>query len=578
MPAGRVQSGWRLATAILACLVAVGSVAALVAWAVGDVDALRLAPGYSPQVPITAVSQFVLAICVLLLFSGSRAARVIAPAASVVVVAAAAALFAEYLFDRSFALESVLFSEQVTREFTSFPGRPSIWTALALMLTGIAVSMLRSESRAAGMVSGIALVLAAVVIELVVVAYVYRATEIVSVFGTKPMSLLTVTGLTLLVLATMAARPDRPPLGVFSGGARLLVVGWMLPFAFLVPILEWLIEEVGVELGLDRVASGVIGRVVVAILVGALVVGLAVARSRQREALASERRMALERERYRVAFREASTGLVISDVNGAIEEANAAFANLVGRSQQDLVGRSYLSSSHPAEADIERRSLRRVIQDRSDGYRMDKRFVRPDGTAVWADLSVSAVRDPSGEPVLLVGVVTDLGERKRQERALIDAAAHDALTGLVNRRVLDTWLAEWTPPPEPQQSVLVFADLDDFKSVNDALGHEVGDDLLREVARRLTAAVRGEDLVVRLGGDEFVVAATVTHESEIAPLLDRIHTSLDGTVVLADQDVPLRVSLGHAVVEDDAHDALALADERMYAHKREGRPSDAADR
>lgn len=578
MSAGRVQSGWRLATAILACLVAVGSVAALVAWAVGDVDALRLAPGYSPQVPITAVSQFVLAICVLLLFSGSRAARVIAPAASVVVVAAAAALFAEYLFDRSFALESVLFSEQVTREFTSFPGRPSIWTALALMLTGIAVSMLRSESRAAGMVSGIALVLAAVVIELVVVAYVYRATEIVSVFGTKPMSLLTVTGLTLLVLATMAARPDRPPLGVFSGGARLLVVGWMLPFAFLVPILEWLIEEVGVELGLDRVASGVIGRVVVAILVGALVVGLAVARSRQREALASERRMALERERYRVAFREASTGLVISDVNGAIEEANAAFANLVGRSQQDLVGRSYLSSSHPAEADIERRSLRRVIQDRSDGYRMDKRFVRPDGTAVWADLSVSAVRDPSGEPVLLVGVVTDLGERKRQERALIDAAAHDALTGLVNRRVLDTWLAEWTPPPEPQQSVLVFADLDDFKSVNDALGHEVGDDLLREVARRLTAAVRGEDLVVRLGGDEFVVAATVTHESEIAPLLDRIHTSLDGTVVLADQDVPLRVSLGHAVVEDDAHDALALADERMYAHKREGRPSDAADR
>lgn len=578
MSAGRVQSGWRLATAILACLVAVGSVAALVAWAVGDVDALRLAPGYSPQVPITAVSQFVLAICVLLLFSGSRAARVIAPAASVVVVAAAAALFAEYLFDRSFALESVLFSEQVTREFTSFPGRPSIWTALALMLTGIAVSMLRSESRAAGMVSGIALVLAAVVIELVVVAYVYRATEIVSVFGTKPMSLLTVTGLTLLVLATMAARPDRPPLGVFSGGARLLVVGWMLPFAFLVPILEWLIEEVGVELGLDRVASGVIGRVVVAILVGALVVGLAVARSRQREALASERRMALERERYRVAFREASTGLVISDVNGAIEEANAAFANLVGRSQQDLVGRSYLSSSHPAEADIERRSLRRVIQDRSDGYRMDKRFVRPDGTAVWADLSVSAVRDPSGEPVLLVGVVTDLGERKRQERALIDAAAHDALTGLVNRRVLDTWLAEWTPPPEPQQSVLVFADLDDFKSVNDALGHEGGDDLLREVARRLTAAVRGEDLVVRLGGDEFVVAATVTHESEIAPLLDRIHTSLDGTVVLADQDVPLRVSLGHAVVEDDAHDALALADERMYAHKREGRPSDAADR
>ena len=148
----------------------------------------------------------------------------------------------------------------------------------------------------------------------------------------------------------------------------------------------------------------------------------------------------------------------------------------------------------------------------------------------------------------------------------------------MNRRVLDTWLAEWTPPPEPQQSVLVFADLDDFKSVNDALGHEGGDDLLREVARRLTAAVRGEDLVVRLGGDEFVVAATVTHESEIAPLLDRIHTSLDGTVVLADQDVPLRVSLGHAVVEDDAHDALALADERMYAHKREGRPSDAADR
>ena len=559
--------GWRVASMTSAILVLLLATSTLVAWSRGLDRLIRFLPGYSPQVPITAVCLGLLAACVLVSLYPNRAVRILVPVVAVLVALIAFILFAEYVFDRSFGIESLLFPDRVNSVLDDFPGRPSVWTSVAIMLLATAIAMIRSQHRVAGIVSGIALILAIVVVELVIVAYLFDAQQIISVFGTKPMSLPTCLALILLAVAAIAARPDRPPLGATALGAHVVLLAWMLPFAVLVPILEWTLEHTSKALGLDEAAAGVVGRVAVAVSVGALVVWLAEARRRANQSLASERLVTRERERFRAAFQTAPSGLFIAADTGAIEDANQAFADLVGRERSALIGQKWQSLPQPQVSEVERRALTGALGPDEVGYRLDRRVLRPDGTEIWVDLAVSAVQDDTGGATTYVGVVSDVGDRKRQERNLIDAATHDPLTGLANRRVLESWMTSWRRMPAPAMTLVVFADIDEFKNVNDTISHAAGDTLLRDVAQRLASVTRIDDLLVRLGGDEFVIAATVADDTAADTLISRVREALHGIARLDGRDRAIHVSLGWAVAEDDVRAALRLADKRMYADK-----------
>ncbi|MGY1696878.1 MULTISPECIES: putative bifunctional diguanylate cyclase/phosphodiesterase [unclassified Geodermatophilus] len=187
----------------------------------------------------------------------------------------------------------------------------------------------------------------------------------------------------------------------------------------------------------------------------------------------------------------------------------------------------------------------------------------------WWRLQAARV-DETGQVVV---THTDVTERARGERRLAWQASHDDLTGLPNRaRVLE--LIEEALADESSRTALLFLDLDGFKTVNDSLGHEVGDELLRQVGGRLVGQVRPDDAVARLGGDQFVVLARSCDTPEAAALAFRLQRSFTRPFSAAGLSVPVSASIGVAVAQPGqrrAHHLLSDADAAGYAAKAAGR-------
>ena len=198
--------------------------------------------------------------------------------------------------------------------------------------------------------------------------------------------------------------------------------------------------------------------------------------------------------------------------------------------------------------------------DGSDTLRLE--YATPDHRRV---LSVHCRRvHAQGSDASFVGVLTDVTD----ETELRHRADHDSLTGLLNREAFDRVLHETLAVD--QTAVLAFIDLDGFKQINDALGHEAGDHLLVEVARRLTECVRPGDAVGRYGGDEFVVLCTGLPVDGEASLRKRITHALEPTIDWAGDEWPLHASIG-CVRAEDTDDVVAIirrADHAMYDDKR----------
>jgi diguanylate cyclase (GGDEF)-like protein/PAS domain S-box-containing protein len=212
----------------------------------------------------------------------------------------------------------------------------------------------------------------------------------------------------------------------------------------------------------------------------------------------------------------------------------------------------------------------------------DYRYIRPDGRVVWIHDRSAIVRDRDGTPLLVQGVMFDITATKETALRMQHMAFHDNLTGLPNRAMFQEHLelALARARRHDLAVAVLFLDLDDFKPVNDTHGHEVGDEVLQHAARRIRGAARDTDLVARQGGDEFLVmiadidagtggeaAMGVAREAS-----DRIAGSIAEPIKVAGTKLSVRASIGCALFPFGAGDArslLRLADEDMYARKRE---------
>jgi len=186
--------------------------------------------------------------------------------------------------------------------------------------------------------------------------------------------------------------------------------------------------------------------------------------------------------------------------------------------------------------------------------------------------------DQDGDLIQLLGVTRDITERKRSEEAIRQMAFNDALTGLPNRRSLLDRLQQMIARAKRNQSrvALLFVDLDQFKPINDELGHEVGDWLLQSAAQRMVDCVRESDTVARIGGDEFVVLLPDTGGADDAVIVaERVRDILRQPFVTADgRRLQVSSSIGVALFPDHAqneHDLLRVSDEAMYSAKYLGR-------
>ncbi|TQS43528.1 putative bifunctional diguanylate cyclase/phosphodiesterase [Cryptosporangium phraense] len=282
--------------------------------------------------------------------------------------------------------------------------------------------------------------------------------------------------------------------------------------------------------------------------------------------------------RFRAVFSGAAVAIGIGDVQGALLDVNPALSEMLGYSAEELRGRSVLSLVHPDDvADVAAEVYRALAEGGREHVRVEKRFVRRDGEAIWGLLTVSMVPGEDGSPGYVVAVGEDVTDLHRLQTTLRYQAMHDPLTGLPNRVMFSERIEQaFADSPEDARLGLLFIDLDGFKIVNDTLGHDIGDRLLMAVAERLDRGVnRSGHLVARLGGDEFVVLVEQSGgQDEMTALAEKLLVELAAPCHIAEHVLSVSVSIGVVecpVADTDRSKLMRHADATLYWAKADGR-------
>mgnify|MGYP000043438066 FL=1 len=283
-----------------------------------------------------------------------------------------------------------------------------------------------------------------------------------------------------------------------------------------------------------------------------------------------------ELQKLTIAVEQSPASIIITDIDANIEYVNPAFERITGYSASEAIGKkpSILKSGHTTEQEYKAlwQSLLAGESWHGEFYNRTK-----DGELYWERAIITPVQDKNKKTTHFLGIKEDITSYKAYEQKLIEQATYDPLTALPNRVLakdrLD--LAISYTSRSKSSGALIFIDLDNFKIVNDTLGHKAGDDLLVEVAKRLKKSVREGDTVARLSGDEFLIILnnlTSTVGAEI--VAEKALTELNKPIKLAAQELIISASLGITVFPEDSNDPDKLmqnADSAMYQAKNSGK-------
>ena len=285
--------------------------------------------------------------------------------------------------------------------------------------------------------------------------------------------------------------------------------------------------------------------------------------------------------RLRERIIEVSANAVIlcsADAPGfLIEYVNPAFERITGYAAGEVIGQRLEDLQGPEQGRQDMHEITAALREQREGKAIVRNF-RKDGSCYWSELFVAPVREDGDGPVShFVVAQYDISTVMRFEQEMEFQARHDILTGLANRALLRERLEQAMAVTRRSDLPLwvVFIDLDRFKFVNDTLGHDAGDQVLKNVARRLRDATREVDTVARLGGDEFVLLLPQHGNGEPgAAILQRIQDAVAQPLQLGEYEFFLSCCMGVAVYPDDGQDADTLikhADIAMYRAKEQGR-------
>jgi diguanylate cyclase (GGDEF)-like protein/PAS domain S-box-containing protein len=275
-------------------------------------------------------------------------------------------------------------------------------------------------------------------------------------------------------------------------------------------------------------------------------------------------------------FQSSGEGIVITDAQHCIRTVNPAFSHITGYAAADAVAKTpYSLSPSVRSADRERELWAEV--DRNGYWQGEVWDRRRNGEVFPKWLTISVVRDTQGRPVNYIEIFSDITERKEREERVRHLAHHDALTDLPNRVLLTDRITQAVSLAERNRTrvAVMFLDLDRFKTVNDSLGHSVGDKLLQEVSSRLRLCMRTSDTVSRLGGDEFVILMPdMAYPGDIAVAAQKVLDAVSRPYNIDGHELVSTPSVGIAVYPGDGADVDTLlrnADAAMYHAKENGR-------
>jgi diguanylate cyclase (GGDEF)-like protein/PAS domain S-box-containing protein len=307
-----------------------------------------------------------------------------------------------------------------------------------------------------------------------------------------------------------------------------------------------------------------------------LVQDISAIRRAEREAVEAD-------ERFQTAFEEAPIGMGMVTPEGRYLRVNQALCDITGYTAEQLLATTCDAITHPDDVGTGAAGRADLVAGRSPIHSTEKRYLHANGHLVWVSVHATLVRDADGNPSHILGQIQDITERRRFEERLQHLVDHDPLTGLFNRRRFEQELDRHVAQVQRYGATgaLLVLDLDDFKSVNDTLGHNAGDELIVSVAGLLKAQLRDSDVIARLGGDEFAILLPAGGIEEAEAVAAKLVTAVREqiTVVGARRARRITTSVGVAPFgtgDVTGEEMLVNADLAMYEAKEAGRDRYAA--
>ncbi len=581
---------------IIGAVVAFAGVAVLVGWAF-DIQTLKSGlPGLVTMKPNAALG-FVLAGASLWLSSsrdgmGTSRGKALAAGCAILLAAIGVLTLAEYAFQWDLQIDELLFHDARASLGIVAPDRMAAMAAINFTLLAAALLVIDVDSRAGTRPSNWLALVVCADSYLAILGYVYGVSALYAVVAMSTVALHTAVLFVLVGVGVACARPDsrfgRQMLGDNMGGQvnrRLLPVAIVIP-----PLLGWLSlkgELAGFYPAQFGLAIFTIGNLVI--------ISALVWRSSRVLQQIHDQRIAVTQVSawQRAILDSADLTVIATDVDGGIRSINAGAQKKLGYAADELIGTKPLLLHDPEEVAARAKSLSEELgEDVPAGFEVfvamarrgvseerDWTYVCKDGSTFPVRLSVTPLRNATGELTGFLGIGTDITQRKQAETQLLRLARFDSLTGLANRSRLLEILNETMARSERDGDVLalIFLDLDHFKQINDTFGHHVGDQVLKEFAARLSNAVRASDTVARLAGDEFVVVLDRLHQpgdAQAEEVAGKIAASMCAPFRILGREHAVSASMGIALRrsrETDPEALLRRADVALYQAKHSGR-------
>lgn len=293
----------------------------------------------------------------------------------------------------------------------------------------------------------------------------------------------------------------------------------------------------------------------------------------------SQKALAISEERYRLAFEGANDGLWDWNIESDYMFFSSRIKEILGFNDSEMQNNfsAWADLIHPDDFDRVMKFNNDYFEGKEDNYRIDYRIRCKSGEYKWFLTRGQIIRDDDGRPLRLAGSHTDITERKKSEEKIKNMAFYDSLTGLPNRMLFSDRLSVSLNQAKRynHKGALLFLDLDNFKTINDTLGHAAGDILLKYIAELIKVCIRESDTIARLSGDEFVILMTKIDSIEDAKqIAQRIIEQLRKPIILEGCEFYITASIGITMFPDDASDQQTLlknADTAMYRSKELGK-------
>lgn len=271
---------------------------------------------------------------------------------------------------------------------------------------------------------------------------------------------------------------------------------------------------------------------------------------------------------FKMMFEQAPIGMSLTDLKtGAIENVNHSYLAMLGYSKEEMLEKTWSEISHPEDIEYSRSITKSMAMGNHGPFNFDKRFIRKDGTILWANLSLAVFTTSDMEKDESLCMTVDITDRKMYEQKILYASNHDALTGLYNRVHFEAYVRDLNVKEHPSVTV-AFGDVNGLRILNEAFGREEGDRLLRRIAQILQKGLKREDYVSRVGGDEFALILFDRTEEEASALLSSLMTEISSLEMMGSVKPSMSFGVSRLSQEKDTiNEAIKQAEKDVATRK-----------